>query len=314
MLKFFFPCLLVGALLSALFMGGCTDTDPPLPPGVVALVNGEPIPLRLIQAMQATRSVGMGSQQPSVTLLQKQYGRALSTLIVHALVMQELKKLQISVSDVETTEVENSLRGDYPADEFEKMLTEEYIDMDLWRELLRHSLSMKTFEDKVLRPSLTVPLAEVDAYYAACSEEFRLPERVTLLQIDGPDKGVVEQMRAAWPTTSPFSSNELSVQRYTIRRDSIPKDWSKALQSLRPGQATPVRENGGEFRFIVLETLHPAKALSVAEAYPIIETLLLEEKMGDAFDAWLEQTLSTATIRISVHLLPELRESISFAR
>lgn len=313
MLKNFFPCLLA-ILLGGFFSGGCTDADPPLPQGVVALVNGEPISLRLVQAMQDTRSVGMGSQAPSVKLLQSQYGRALSTLIVHALVMQELEKLQLSVSNMETAEVENSLRGDYPADEFEKMLTEEYIDVELWRELLRRSLSMKTFEDKVLRPSLAVPLAEVDAYYSAYSKEFHLPERVTLIQVDGPDKSVVEQTRAAWPTTPPSPSDALNVQRYTIRCDSIPKDWNKALQNLRPGQATPVRENGGEFRFIILEALHPARALSVAEAYPIIEKLLLEEKMGDAFAAWLEQALSTAAIRISAHLLPEPHESLSPAR
>lgn len=153
MLKNFFPCLLA-ILLGGFFSGGCTDADPPLPQGVVALVNGEPISLRLVQAMQDTRSVGMGSQAPSVKLLQSQYGRALSTLIVHALVMQELEKLQLSVSNMETAEVENSLRGDYPADEFEKMLTEEYIDVELWRELLRRSLSMKTFEDKVDRKSV----------------------------------------------------------------------------------------------------------------------------------------------------------------
>ncbi len=313
MLKILFPCLLV-VLLNGLLTGGCSDTSPPLPQGIVALVNGESISLRLVQAMQDTRSVGMGAQRPSVKLLQAQYGRALSTLIAQTLVMQELEKLRLSVSATEIAEAENSLRGDYPGDEFEKMLTEEYIDVELWRELLRRSLSMKTFEDKVLRPSLTVPLVEVDAYYTAYSEEFRLPERVTLLQVDGPEKAAVERAQAAWPATPLVSSDELVVQRYTIRRDSIPKDWSKALQSLYPGQATTVKENGGEFRFIALEALHPAKTLSAVESYPIIEKLLLEEKMDDAFSAWLEQALSTATVRVSLHLLPELQESLPSER
>lgn len=307
--KYAFMILLVG-VLGSLCAGGCNGSEKALPQGVVAVVNDHPLSLRMVQALHDSRSTGLGtSQRPSVQLLRTQYGDALSTLIVHTLVMQELERLQLAVGDTAIKETEEQVRQDYPGDAFEKMLTEEYIDLTLWRELLRHSLSLKIFEEHVLRPSLGVSLDEVRAYYTAYTSEFHIPDRVTLLQIHGVEKNIVEQVRAGYPASLNTLPEGVTIQRYTIRRDSIPHDWKKMVLGLKTGQSTPTREAGGDFQCIVLEISHPPRTLSVAESYPIIEKLLLEEKIDDAFDRWLKKSLSKTTVRVSPHLRSTLETS-----
>lgn len=302
-------CLLV-SLLGLTSFGGCTQEKHP--EGLVALVNGSPIFLNSLQAVQDTRTVSVGTnQRPSLETLKRQYGTALSVLIINTLVMQELERLELSVPDAEVQAGEAQVRADYSEADFEKILTEEYIDIHVWRELLRQQLSIAAFQNKVLRPQLMVTLEETEAYYTKHKAEFTVPARLTLVQVSGTNKELVDQARALAPQLEGKELPDVTVQRFTIRQQSVPQEWQKDVQALSPGKSTPVYNRDGFYQFVCLVGSHPARTLSLRDAYPLINDVLLEDKLDDSFSAWLEQAVKTAHIQVANPLYLELgaRES-----
>lgn len=99
----FFCCFLLAACLESR-----------LPEGVVATVNGEPVHLRSVQSLLDSRSAALGTlQSSSLENMKRRYGEALGTLIIHALVRQELEHRQIPVGDAALELAVAQVRGDY---------------------------------------------------------------------------------------------------------------------------------------------------------------------------------------------------------
>lgn len=299
--SYYTACLLT--LLLAL--GACSQEK--LPEGLVATVNGKPIYLKTLQAVQDTRAVSLGAnQRPALESLKKQYGAALSALIINALVIQELERLELAVSDEAVQASEAEVRADYSEAEFEKTLTEEYIDIQVWRELLRQQLSILAFQDKVLRPQLVVKLEEAEAYYKEHKAEFTVPASLTLVQVSGASKELVEQAHAQAPNLQGLHLPDVTVQRFTIRRQSVPLEWQKEVQALGLNKSTPVINRDGFYQFVCLVASHPARELSLRDAYPLLNDVLLEDKIDESFATWLEQAVQKARIQVAAPLHLEL--------
>lgn len=300
-----FRLVLLGALL---LLAACSESPPPQ--GVVALVDGHPIPLRTLQTLQDTRTAGLGAfEKPSLTTLRQQYGNALTTLIMQALVLQEMERLGMPVDEAAVSEAEMRIRQDYPDDEFEKLLRESSIDLDAWRELMRYRVAMILFASQVLEPSLSVSLEEVEEFYTAHSKDFVIPRMLTLYQVSGEDKEALEKART---TGIPDDSPDVRVFRLSLRHDAVPDAWKKTVAALKEGEASPVTKGNGSssggFEYVVLTEIAPERTLSLVEAYPHIEQLLMQEKKDVAFQTWLEERLKNARILVSTHLVDELRE------
>lgn len=301
--------LLCAALLT-LLLAGCAED--PLPEGVVATVNDRPIMLRTLEAVHDMNSMSWSGHAPSVEQLQAQYGGVLSDLIVQELVAQALSRENIAVTDAEVAEAEAEVRADYPAGEFEKSLVEEYIDLDMWRSMLRSRIAMQKFMRQVLRPSVSIPLEEVEAYYAAHRQDYRLPRRVQFLVVAGPDKAAVDKARAmalngAKPADVEAAQPTVTVREVKMRRDRLPALWSKELTGLAPRQASAVKQGEWGYQSFLLVGEIPEKQLELSHAYPLVERVLLERKMDEAYARWIEAELRTARIRVSAHLVPEAR-------
>lgn len=296
--------VLVAVLLLAL--AGCGRD--PLPPDVVATVNGRPIGVGLLQTAHDVRTQSWtNAQGPSVEELKAQYGAVLAELIVQELVMQHLQREGVPVTDSELAAAEDEVRADYPAGEFEASLIEEYMDVAVWREMLRRRLALRKFADRVLRPEITVTLAEVTDWYRAHEGEFRLPARVRFIMYEGFDKEEVEKAlrlydSGASPAEVEKAMPGVTVSELLVRRDRLPVAWQKELSALAPRKASAVRaQEGRNIAFLLLDNL-PPRVLSLTEAYPVIERRLVEQKLDAAFDAWAEKALRTADVKVSAHL------------
>lgn len=333
-------CLLLLLLLFPLTAEAVDEAvyEENLPPGAVATVNGHVITLRQIEAFHDVSGEGLVmAQSPSVELLQEQYGSSLCTLIVQALMQQELKRRDLAVTDEEVLAVEAQVRADYATPElFEKELQGEYIELSVWRELTYQHLVAQRFQQRVLRPRFTIAPEEVEAYYRENKSLFLHPEQVELLWFQDADKTTVETLRVRWikeqdkktpdAGTKDAGTKEAGTKKETERESkpaaaaSTPIDWDsekvrvgperlpaqlrKDLAVIKPGQATPVRQEGNMYQFAVLCRTLPARTLSAAEALPFIEQTLVEARLEPAYAAWIEETLPQAVIRIA----PGLRQ------
>ncbi|MEW5772651.1 MAG: peptidylprolyl isomerase [Thermodesulfobacteriota bacterium] len=291
------------ALALVLVLAACTRS--PEEKGVVAKVNGRPITLQQLEMRHSFSALsGPGENNPTVARLQEEYGQVLGGLVVLELVAQSLEKRGIPVADEELGKAEAEIRADYPEGAFEQVLVEEYIDLATWRQQLRSRLAVEKFFREVLRPEIKLDYQEAEAYYKEHIHDFYLPPRVRFVMLRGPSLALVDQaVEALGQSLDLAAVNEklpqVQAQDLKMREDRLPSAWRGALKGLDPGQASQsLADRDGFTRLILLENT-PAKVLDPSRAYPLVEKVLVEQKLGQAFDAWLTAQLATADIRVT---------------
>lgn len=308
MIKIHSPCLLFLAWLFLSAGLGCASQSNE--PGVVARVNGEPIYLAQLEAKHDLKYLtGTINYSGSLERLQAEYGMALLEIVISKLVSQFLSAQGMAVSEQELDAAEAQVRADYPEGAFEQMLVEEYIDLDLWREQLKATLHQEKLFQKVLRPQISIDYQEVDAYYRENIVDFYLRLRVCFLFIQGSDKEsvkkVLEMSRAEHdPAELDKRFDMVEVRGYTLYEDNIPADWRSLLEGLEPGQASDVlMRDGQEYQAMVLRERTPGRIVDLAQAYLLVERILVERKLQEAFDAWLAAAISAAQIEVNPRFL-----------
>ena len=144
------------ALCCLLASAGCWES--PLPEGVVATVNGEAIHIRTVQAYMDGNSPGLGAGNtaPDIRRLRRDYGAALSDIIIQTLAVQDLQRRGIHGVEQRARDMEDDIREDYGPGEFDAYLAEESLDPAEWRRLLRGFVALQLLEDVVLEPELRV--------------------------------------------------------------------------------------------------------------------------------------------------------------
>jgi hypothetical protein len=295
-------------LVSLLLPAGCSSPAEEI--GVVARVNGAPIYLSQLEFQHDQFQVdAVGGYVPGVENLKSEYGEILAELIVQELVVQELVKRDIGVSEHELLKAEETVRADYPEGAFDQMLVEEYIDLKAWRLQLRNHLAMKKFFQQVLRPQIKIDYKEAEQYYRDRISDFYLPESLRVLVVRGPSREIVGKAvekflaeRDQLDLTTAFG--EVETREVVIREERLSATWKNALAGMAPGQASGVLTDRFGFEALVLLEKSPAKVLEPAQAYPLVEKALLERKLQDAFDAWLDSAVNAARVEVSSHLLP----------
>ncbi len=296
--------------LAALFvlLAGCSA--PLDEQGVVARINGEPVLLSEVEAVHDLKYLaGMTHQVNSLHHLQEEYGAVLAEILVQRLVARYLADRGLAVTDEELKAAEMVVRADYPEGAFEQMLIEEYIHLDRWREQLRAGLNQEKLVQKVLRPSISIDYLEVDAYYRDHIVDFYLQPRVRFLLIQGQELDLVEkvlELSSAEPDPDVLGKrfDRVDVHAYALREDNIPGDWQALLSGLEPRQATDIllRTPDG-YQVLVLLERTEGRIVDPAQAYPLVERILLESKLQEAFDAWLTEALRSAAIQVNHQLL-----------
>lgn len=310
-------------LFACLMLFGCRERR--LPEGVMASVNGEPIHLTDVQAIMDSRSTSLGIPlRPSLEDMKSRYGGALGTLIVHTLVRQDLARRGLSVTDAALEHAVDQVRADFGPGGLEKFLTDSSLREADWKVLMRDYLAMDIFRKRVLLPAIQVSLEEARAYYQEHKAEFLLPGSVDVCFATAPDREALTAYCESFatrfrsqpgdtaeaqfpfpPAVAPNDSGALA-QCMEARPDEVPPAWRKELETLKPGSCGQPRQQEGEWRIMALAGRHRGRALDLAEAYPLIEAILLEEKKSAAFGKWLEDSLARSEILVA----PELREPL----
>ncbi|QGY41251.1 peptidyl-prolyl cis-trans isomerase [Pseudodesulfovibrio cashew] len=288
---------------------GCSGDADEL--GIIARVNGVPIQLSQLEFQHDQfQADTAGAFVPSVEKLRQEYGEILTDLIVQELVVQELARRDLPVTDRELLKAEETVRADYPEGAFDQMLVEEYIDLKAWRKQLKAHLAMKKFYQQVLRPQIKIDYKEAEQYYREHISDFYLPESLRILVVRGPSREIVgkavEKFLAERDSVNLETAfGEVETREVVVREGKLSATWKNAMNGLKPGQASGVLTDRFGFEALVLLERSPAKMLPPAQAYPIVEKALLENKMRDAFGAWLKKAVAAADIQVSSHLLPE---------
>lgn len=274
--------------------------------GVVARVNGDPITMRELQARHdLDHMVWSDRSLPPAEELQSQYGDSLAGLIINRLVMQELENEKLEVTAEEMSLAEREIRADYLEDEFELALEDDAIDIEMWRNFLRQRLSVQKIMQTVLRPSIRVSPEECSAYYAENIDQFRLPMRVHFLILEAADKKLLDDLVRAYNEESEniaqllAGKTDVRMREVRMGEDRLSPEWRDILKKLEQGEASKVYPSQGSYEFIILINKQEEAELPLAQAYPLIERELVEQKLEVAFEMWVEERIGKADIQIA---------------
>ena len=300
------PLCCMAVACCCLLLAGCFEAR--LPDGVVATVNGEPITLRRLQTLLDSRAPSLGAMRtPSLENMRREYGEGLGTLIIYALVRQDLQRLQMAVSPATLEAALAEVKNDYGGgDGLEKFLAEESLDPAEWRALLFDHLSMLTFEKKVLATGIRISLPELRDYYQTHEDDFQMPETLRVCLISAESRKDVEGFCAVFPGGMSEARKKVQLQCLNVRAGDLPQSWQKNAASLKPGQCAPPRQEDGLWRGLALVENRPPTQMNLAEIYPLVENILREQKMSEAFESWLEKSLATATVKVAKDIAPDL--------
>lgn len=300
--------LLAGTFL-LLLAAGCSQE--PSEVGVVARVNGQPIFLSQLEAKYDLSHLGWtGTVLPTLGKLKADYSRILSELIAQELIFQVLREKGFAVTEAEMLYAEAKVRADYPKGLFEQVLVEEYIDLDVWREQLRAHLAYEKLLNNILRPRISLDKEEVEAFYQNNLDMFHLPARLTFVLVTGPDKETLRQALDMYLAGSDGAALEqafegVRTQQVKLLQDRLTKKWRDALENVEEGQPSELLSAQNGYEALVLLERRTAQQLSPEEAFPLVEKILMEKKLQEAFASWLENELHDADIFVSQRLLSE---------
>ena len=277
-------------------------------PGVVATVDGIPIYLRQVEGLYDMTSLAPVEGR-TVTLeeVRADYAECLRTLVEQVLIRRELAVRDRSVSDDDVLRLEETVSSGYderPGPEFDPWIEDAGLAPDLWREQLRARLELERWQAELAR-SIAVGEEEVEAYVAAHPDEMVVPAQVEYLLVSGKDKARVEAARKSGASDpAALRAEGLDVRRFRRSVESVPDIWGEELARAVPGGATPLRETGGSWRYAVLLDRQSDRPRTPAEMYAYAEERLMEQRLPEAFDAWLADALSRTKVRMAEPLLP----------
>lgn len=290
--------------LFAFFLSSC-DAEK-IPDDVVARVNGEDIRLRSLRSVIELRRATVGfDAAPTIDDLRKNYADALTTLIANALARQELAKNNIEVDDKAYAKIIDAAKDEYGPEEFQKYLDEALIREEEWIELTRDSIGMEIFKNNVLLPSIKITAAEIKDYYQANKNAFSLPETYNICVVSASAREDVDAWCARLEQ-GVIEENEIA-QCLWLGHADLPEMGSVKIQNLKRDLCAAPEQENGAWRTVALIGAKPAKSVSLAAAYPLIENILLDQKKQEAFDKWVEEKIKTSRILVS----PVLNESLT---
>jgi parvulin-like peptidyl-prolyl isomerase len=303
---------------------GCKRAPPPPspPPAAAAVVDGQPIPVPLVQRELERLRRGPGREGP-VTVdpreLPKQARAVLEPLIDRALLLAKARAAGLSVSDAEVQAAMDKLSesAQQGGQSFEERLAEDGQTVDGLASELREQLLAEKYMAASRAPIAPPAEKEVRAWYDAHRADYDQPERVRALQIFVSSaeqaKSLLDQARMGTPfeelarkySESPDAKSGGDVGLFA--RGTMPKEFDEACFSLKVGQVSGVVPSPYGYHLFKVTEKRPARRRPFEEAKAEIERTLLAERRSAAERALLDGLRAKAQVLINEAQLSALR-------
>jgi peptidyl-prolyl cis-trans isomerase C len=229
-------------------------------------------------------------------------------LIDRELISLEARRLAISVTPEELKAAWQDYFDDYPDDSFKLMLQERGMTMESWQAELKESLIMEKLLHETVYAGVEVTDEEIEAYYLENRENFDRPEQVRARQIVVADEAEGTRVLGLLRQGQDFETvaREVSLSPDAgqggdlgfFGRGEMPPEFDETVFSLPVGRLSDLVESEYGFHIFRVEEKRAAARLSQKEAEQEIRLTLESLKQEEAYQNWLQDLRSRATIEV----------------
>jgi len=281
---------------------------------VVARVNGTPISLRdLKEEMAPMQGLSYSAAAKGTA---SEVSEALRRLLERTLVVQEGRRLGVTISESEMEQEIRRYRSDYPPGGLEKILLQKGIGMGEWSARMRESLLYRKSADRIADRSAEVSENEVREAYRKQAAEPGHPEQIRVRQLifDSEESAIAARRRMR--SDSPLGNAVLReagsgsppeiVDLGYLSRDDLPGEIAEQLFRLPPGSVSDVVSRDKSFSLFLIVGKRDPRESSFPEEAPRIREALLRRNREERLRAWIEEAMQKADIRVQETLLEQI--------
>ncbi len=232
----------------------------------------------------------------------------LSRLVDNVILELEADRLGVIVTPGELDVEVKTLLGEYDEPGLNQTLTRNQMKLDVWRKLLERNLRIKKLIENEVESKIKVTDIEIKEYYDKNAEDFKLPERIHVLQIMVKDETDAVNVRkkllakadfgtmAKERSQSPDAAQGGDLGFYS--RGQLPPEFENAVFNLKEGDISDVvRSIYGLHIFKIVKKEKP-RDMTFAEASEKILDILKTNKRDEEFAGWLAKVKSGVPVTI----------------
>lgn len=305
------PLPLCCLLALALTLGACKDKPTAEAATVLLRVDNRTVTLEDFKRDFAK------SLPPNQQLSPEERGELERSYLVQTidrqLALAEGQKLGISVSPQELEAALEEHRRDYPAGGFEQSLLERGITIEQWRKELEERLIMEKVARQIVYTRVEVADKEIDSYFRENRQEFDRPAQVRARQIvvssEAEGERILGLLRAGGSFESLAKEFSLSPDADDggdlgfFGRGEMPAEFDATVFNLAIGRLSPLIKSEYGYHIFRVDEKREAVRLTLEQVRGEISDKLRAEKEEAAYEKWLQELRSRASIDVKWSLL-----------
>jgi parvulin-like peptidyl-prolyl isomerase len=237
----------------------------------------------------------------------------LNQLIEEKLILDEAERIGLEVSQAELVRGINEIKKDYSPDGFAKILIDNYIDYEEWKQSLGNQIILEKTIQVAVKDRVNVSGEEIKEYYNEYSATFERPQLLRIRQIVVDNKEEANEIRGGIARGQDFAG---MAKKYSsapearnggelgwVEKGQLLNELEKAAFKLKPGSVSKVLESPFGFHILKLEEKQPAKKQELDEVAQKIEGRIRIAKAEKVYRQWVNMLWERAAIQINYQLL-----------
>lgn len=299
-----------------LILVGCAK-EGPSPAGevdkVLAQFDGQTITLREFKASFEPIRAQFKAGEVELRAIKE---RVLNQLIDEKLILQEARRLNLEVTDLEVASKIKDVTQDYPKELFSKMLEAQGVTFAQWQRAIEDQLLIEKVVHLQVYRKVRVREPEIRKYYDEHPAEFKRPQEVRARQILVATSVQANNILGWLREGEDFAdlARKFSISPDGKRggdlgffsRGQMPEAFEEAVFTLQVGQISDVRKTPFGYHIFKLEEIRPARDQELAEVKESIRDRLRRAKEEAGFQEWLNGLREGVKVRVNQDLLETL--------
>ena len=239
--------------------------------------------------------------------------RAVEQIVQNTLLMQEVKKNSIVISQEELDDEILKVQAGYPEDSFDKRLEFEGLTRKEWEHFIENNLLINSLIRNLVDSKVSVSEEQMQRYFAANETSFHKGEQVRALHIMVETEEDIRQIQKE--LSSKQKDFSILAQEFSLGPEGanggdlgyfeagqMPEEFDNVFKLKVKGVSDMIRTPYGFHLLKVVDKVKERK-MSFDESKDQIEKILLQEIQDKTFKNWFIQLKEKSVIEIKYELL-----------